>query len=144
MPMLDKLKLTEKTPHAAFSTPEAHLRRKFLSAIDTQIAAAEARSQGQPFIRRGKRWLPDGEGGERVLKEVPVRFLPWWWQDEAGKLMLTLRYGSKRIELKPGKPAIEVGDEAQLVPTLKLVREAVAAGELDKLLMTAKEQRRRK
>ena len=58
--------------------------------------------------------------------------------------MLTLRHGSKRIELKPGKTAIEVGEEAQLLPTLKLVRQAAAAGELDKLLMTAKEQRRRR
>ena len=79
-----------------------------------------------------------------MLKEVPVRFLPWWWRDEAGKLMLTLRYGSKRIELKPGKPAIEVGEDAALVPTLKLIREAVAAGELDKLLVAAKEHRRRR
>lgn len=85
--------------------------------------------------------MPDGETGERMLKEVPVRFLPWWWRDEAGKLMLTLRYGSKR---KPGKPAIDIGEEARLIPTLKLVREAVAAGELDKLLMTAKELRRRR
>ncbi len=58
--------------------------------------------------------------------------------------MLTLRYGSKWIELRPGKSAIEIGEEAQLLPTLKLVPEAVAAGELDKLLMTAKEQRRRR
>ncbi len=57
--------------------------------------------------------------------------------------MLTLRYGSKRIELKPGQPAIEIGEEAQLLPTLKLVLEAAVAGELDKVLMTAKEQRRR-
>jgi Family of unknown function (DUF6641) len=142
--MLDSLKLTEKTPYAAFSTPEAHLRRKFLSALDTQIAAAEAHSENKPFLRRGKRWLPDQQTGERVLKEVPLRFLPWWWRDEAGKLMLTLRYGSKRIELKPGKPAIEVGEEQHLLPTLKLIREAVAAGELDKLLVTAKQQRRRR
>ncbi|MFZ1416290.1 MAG: DUF2190 family protein [Defluviicoccus sp.] len=127
MPMLDKLKLTEKTPFAAFSTPEAHLRRKFLSAIDMQIAAAEARLQGQPFIRRGKRWLPDAEKGERLLKEVPVRFLPWWWQDEAGKLMLTLRYGSKRIELKPGKPAIEVGDRLFWNATNKVVNKTATA-----------------
>ncbi len=58
--------------------------------------------------------------------------------------MLTLRYGSKWIELRPGKSAIAIGEEAQLLPTLKLVPEAVAAGELDKLLMTAKEQRRRR
>ncbi len=81
-------KLTEKRSFAAFTNPEAHLRRKFLSAIDKQIAAAEARSQGQPFIRRGKRWLPNSETGERALKEGPVRFLPWWWQDKAGKPML--------------------------------------------------------
>ena len=87
--------------------------------------------------------------GVRVPPPLPppklklLRFLPWWWRrDEAGKLMLTLRYGSQRTELKPGKPAIEVGEKEHLVPTLKLVREAVAAGELDKLLMTAKEQRR--
>ena len=66
--------------------------------------------------------------GVRVPPPLPppklklLRFLPWWWRDEAGKLMLTLRYGSKRIELKPGKPAIEVGEDAQLLPTLKLIR----------------------
>jgi hypothetical protein len=112
--------VTEKTPYVAFSTPGAHLRRKFLAAIDTLIAAAEAHSENKPFIRRGRRWLPDNETGERVLEEVPWRFLPWWWRDEAGKVLLTLCYGSKRIELKSGKPAIEVvGDAQHLLPTLK-------------------------
>lgn len=120
------------------------MRASSCSRSTRQVAAAEAHSENKPFLRRGKRWIPDQQTGERVLKEVPLRFLPWWWRDEAGKLLLTLRYGSKRIELKPGKPAIEVGEEEHLLPTLKLIREAVAAGELDKLLVTAKEQRRRR
>ena len=144
MAMLDKLKMTDKTPHADFSTPEAHLRRKFPQALDIQITAAEAHSNGETFIRRAKRWVPDPETGEKVLKEVPVRFSPWWWQDETDKLMLTVRYGSKRLELKPGKTAIELGDFENLLPTLNLIKEAAGAGELDKLLMEVKASRERK
>ena len=57
MAMLDKLKMTDKTPRAAFSAPEAHLRRKFLKGLNIQITAAEAHSKGETFIRRGKRWV---------------------------------------------------------------------------------------
>ena len=49
--------------------------------------------------------------------------------------MLDVRYGNRRIELKPGKPMIEVGSTDELLPTLQAVKEAVAAGELDKLLL---------
>ena len=30
------------------------------------------------------RWVDDPETGERVRKEVPVRFRPWYWKDEQG------------------------------------------------------------
>ena len=141
MGMLDKLKMTDKTPHVAFSTPEAHLRRKFLTALDVQIVAAEAHTKGEAFIRRAKRWVPDPETGEKVMKEVPVRFSPWWWEDETGKLMLTVRYGSKPLELKPGKTAIELDGFDKLLPTLSLIKDAIGAGELDQLLMAAKASR---
>ena len=55
--------------------------------------------------------------------------------------MLSVRYGNRRLEMKPGKRAIEVGDLDNLVPTLNFVREAAGAGELDKLLMAAKASR---
>ncbi len=48
--------------------------------------------------------------------------------------MLEVRYANKRIELKPKKSAIEVGEPEHLVPTLELLRDAVNAGELDKKL----------
>jgi len=51
-------------------------------------------------------------------------------------------YGNKRLTIKPKKAAIEVGNASNLVPTLELLKEAVEAGELDKVLMAAKEARR--
>jgi len=141
--MLEELTLSKKTPITAALNAQTAMRHKFLAAIDTQIAAAEAQTENRPFVRLGKRWLSDGESGERVQKEVPLRFLPWWWRDETGMVMLTLRYGSRPIELRPGKPTIEIGDESNLLPTLKLIREAAALGELDSMLVTAKPRRRR-
>ena len=78
--------------------------------------------------------IPDPETGERVRKDVPVRFRRWWWSDDTGNVMLDVRYGNRRIELQPGKPTIEVGAAENLLPTIQAVRETVAAGELDKLL----------
>ena len=72
-----------------------------------------------------------------------MRFRRWWWSDDTGKVMLDVRYGNKRIELKPGKPTIEVSSADNLLPTIQAVREAVAAGELDTLLMAAKKVRGR-
>ncbi len=55
--------------------------------------------------------------------------------------MLEVRYGNKRLEIKPNKAAIEIGDVSNLLPTLTLLRKAVEAGELDKILLAAKGER---
>ena len=64
------------------------------------------------------RWVDDPETGERVRKEVPVRFRTWFWKDEQGNYMLEVRYGNKRLELKPKKSAIEIGEAKKLVPAM--------------------------
>lgn len=141
MTILSKLNFTDKARVAESPTPEARVRGKMLDAIETQIEAATAKANGEVYIRRVKRWVDDPGSGERVFKEVPVRFRPWWWTDESGKVMVEVRYGNKRLEIKPKKSAIEVGDASNLVPTLELLKEAVVSGELDKVLMAAKEER---
>ena len=50
---------------------------------------------------------------------------------ESGKLALSVRYGTKVLELAKGKVAVEVGGEKDLVPTLELIKTAVLNGELD-------------
>ncbi len=62
-------------------------------------------------------WLDDPETGERVRKEVPVRFRRWFWKDEQGSYMLDVRYGNRRLEIESRKPAIEVGEAKNLIPT---------------------------
>ena len=54
-----------------------------------------------------------------------------WFTTESGKLALSVRYGTKVLELARGKVAVEVGGEKDLVPTLELIKTAVLNGELD-------------
>jgi nucleoside-diphosphate-sugar epimerase len=63
--------------------------------------------------------------------ETPKRVKPWWFVTDAGKLALSVRYGTKVLELAKGKVAVEVGSEKDLVPTsfygaTKLANEVLA------------------
>ncbi len=86
----------------------------------------------------GDGWITDKDTGEKVRQEVPIRMRRWWWNDDTGKVMLEVRYGNKPLELQPGKPTIEIGEQDNLLPALSTLRQGIVAGELDKLLMDAK------
>ena len=43
-------------------------------SMGVQIAAAEAEAKGETYIRRALRWVTDPDTGERVRKEIPVRY----------------------------------------------------------------------
>jgi len=49
-------------------------------------------------------------------------------------VLLTVRYGSRALELAKGKNAIVVNSVAELPTVLKRLSEAVEVGEFDKLL----------
>jgi hypothetical protein len=55
-------------------------------------------------------------------------------EDGAGKIALTVRYGSKTIEFEKGKVAIMWPNKRALIQTLHMVIAAVRAGELDEIL----------
>jgi len=141
MAILDKLTLSDKSKAGAVASPEARVRNKMLVALDVQIASAEAQANGETYIKRAMRWITDAETGERVRKEVPVRFNRWHWTDETGTVFIQLRYGNKPLELKKGKPTIEIGSDDKLLPTLRGLREAIVEGEFDAVLMAAKKER---
>ena len=141
MTILNKLTLSNKTKASALMSPEVRVRGKMLEALDVQIAAAEAQANGETYIKRASRWITDAETGERVRKEVPVRFNRWHWKDESGKVFIQLRYGNKPLELKKGKPTIELAGEDKLLSTLRELREAIVEGEFDTVLIAAKKER---
>jgi hypothetical protein len=68
---------------------------------------------------------------------MPKRVKAWWSATDSGKLTLTVRYGSRLLEFAKGKAAVEVAAQQQLVPTLMVICDAVAAGELDAQLELA-------
>ena len=141
MTILDKLTLSNKTKAGAVASPEIRVRGKMLEGLDVQIAAAEAQANGETYIKRANRWITDTETGERVRKEVPVRFNRWHWRDESGKVFIQLRYGNKPLELKKGKPTIELSGKDELLPTLRGLRDAITEGEFDAVLIAAKKER---
>ena len=61
MTILDKLTLSDKSKAGAFVSPEARVRNKMLTALEVQIAAAEAQANGETYIKRAMRWVTDTE-----------------------------------------------------------------------------------
>ena len=90
-----------------------------------QCELARAQSAGTTFAPIKFRSVVENETGIRRQVEAPKRVKPWWFTTESGKLALSVRYGSKVLELARGKVAVEVGEEKDLVPTLELIKTAV-------------------
>ena len=133
MSILSKLTLTATSPRQPM-TPLARKRIKLLQKLEQQIAAAEAEANDEQFMEEIRRWVKDGDTGDKksVIFERPVK--KWWWQNEHGAWMITLRDGNKIIPLSKDKTSVEVGSIEEMVSTLQTLRQAVIAGELDQQL----------
>ena len=128
MTVLNSLKLVSFSP-ANNNTAEATRRRKLVAKIEEQLALA-ANADYQPTkIKRVK----DADGNVEKV-EVAKRIKRWWSATADGKINLTVRYGNKPIEFAKGKNAIELDSEEQVAATLLKVKDAVNAGEFDKLI----------
>lgn len=106
-------------------------RNKLSAKLWEQIEMAKGQAAGKPFVVLKSRTVRDAETGLRRSVDIPKRLRPWWWISEAGKVCVSIRYGSKVLELSKGKAAVEVANPDELVSTLEAVRRAVEAGELD-------------
>jgi hypothetical protein len=73
-------------------------------------------------------------GARQKRIEVPKRIKRWWGVDAKGNNVLTVRYGSKPLEMAKGKNAIHFGNENELVATLQVIATAVQAGEFDEII----------
>ncbi len=95
-----------------------------------------SRSAFTDFQAKRSRVVVDADG-RRERAMVPARVKQWWWKASDGKLLFTVQYGTKALELAKGKPAIEVSSMQELVDALQSVRAAAEAGELDSHIETA-------
>ena len=111
-------------------SPVAARRSKMLKRIAEQLELATARKEGRVYAPTKLRNVKNDDGVTTVVS-VAKRVKQWWWSADNGKLCVSLRYGAKVIELAKGKSAVEVASNDELVTTLEVLKDAIAAGELD-------------
>ena len=127
---LNQLKLsTVKKPSSVAA--EVLRRFKLVKRVDEQIALATALADGTVFSATRQRTVIDPETGLKRSVQVPKSVKAWFFGAENGKVYLSIKYGSRVMELAKGKPTVEIASGMELVNTLKIIRQAVLDGELD-------------
>ncbi len=136
MSALESLKLT--TAKKPTHIPAIVFRRNKLSSkLWEQIQLAKSQIEGTPFVVTKFKSIKDKETGLRKQVEIPKRIREWWFKNDAGKVCVSVKYGTKVIELAKGKHSVEVDSAQNLVKALELVKQAVEAGELDAQIESA-------
>ena len=140
MTTLASLKLVAaKKPNA--QSPVLHRRHKLCGKLSEQIQLAKAQRDGESYVPTKTKIVTDSDGN-RVAVSAPKRLKPWWFVAENGKCCISIRYGSRALELAKGKSAIEVSSPDALIEALEAVHAAVLAGELDTQIEAASQQLR--
>jgi hypothetical protein len=135
MATLDNLKFTAAVK-ARHQAPVVGRRNKLGKKLWEQIKLAEAELSGTEFTVSRLKTVRDIDGASKTI-EVPKRIKPWWFTSEQGKICVTVKYGSRVLELRKGLPSIELASAEQLVGTLEMLKQAVERGELDKEIEAA-------
>ena len=102
-----------------------------------QIELAKAQQAGTQFAPVKFRSYTDKESGVRKQVETSKRVKQWWFTADNGKLALSVRYGTRVLELAKGKYAVEVASTAELVTVLETLKTAALEGELDAAIESA-------
>ena len=127
--LLSTLKLVSAT-RATHISPVMQRRQKLLAKIDEQIEMAQAAANGTVFTSTKFKNVVNAEGVTEY-KQVAKKVRAWYWKNDAGKWNLVVRYGARIIELSKGKNSIELLSEAEVIPTLELLKTIISNGELD-------------
>ena len=129
MSALNGLKLT--AAQKPTNIPAVQQRRnKLVKRLWEQAELAKALAAGTNYAAKKLKTITNAEGVRKQV-ETSKRVKAWWFVADNGKLSLSVRYGTKVLELAKGKFAVEVGSEKDLAGVLDVIKAAVLAGELD-------------
>ena len=98
MTTLNGLKLTAAQKPTQMTSVEQR-RNKLAKRLWEQIELAKAQQTGTTFAPIKFRSITDTETGQRKQIEMTKRVKAWWFVAENGKLVLSVRYGTKVREL---------------------------------------------
>jgi hypothetical protein len=136
MGLLSTLKLSAAQKPGTV-TPVEQRRNKLARRLWEQIELAKAQQAGTQFAPTKFRSYTDKESGVRKQVETSKKIKQWWFTSDNGKLALSVRYGTKVLELAKGKFAVEIASTAELVTVLETVKTAALEGELDAAIESA-------
>lgn len=137
MAVLSALKLVTATRTNVIN-PVAVRRNKLVSKLQDQLRLVEAYQSGRNYVATRLKNVTDMETGERKTIEVPKKVRQWFWQNEAGKYMLHIKYGQNVLYLNSkNATAIELLNMDELASVLKSLQTAVMDGEMDKAIDAA-------
>ncbi len=140
MTFITKLKLVASKRERNLS-PILVRRNKLAAKIEEQLQLATAQKEGRLYAPKRIKTVTN-ELGERVAVETTKRVKEWFWTTPSNKINLSVRYGSKTLELAKGKNAIELSSGDELLATLSMLKDAVIAGELDDAITNASDNLR--
>jgi len=129
MTSLGTLKLTA-TQKPVQQSQTQQRRNKLAKRLWEQIELARAQATGSVYAPIKFKTITSADGVRRQV-EQQKRVKQWWFVADSGKLALSVRYGTKLLELAKGKWAVEVGTDKDLVSVLETLKAAVLEGELD-------------
>jgi hypothetical protein len=112
-------------------------RNKLVNALHDQLELARADAEGREYLKTRRRHVKNPVTGEYAEVMVSRRPRAWFWTADDGKVYISLRYGTRVIEIAKGESAIEVGEKRQLLPVIEALKKAVAEGEVDAQLTAA-------
>ena len=137
MELLKTLKLTRYQRNFTLN-PVLKRRIKLAAGISEQIQLAE-----NPHYKAiSVRTVADDNGGVREV-EVSKRVLRWWRVGADGTVELTVRYGSRILELAKGMDAVELASVDELVGVLEQFKAAAVRGEMDDMIAAQSAKRKR-
>ena len=128
MELLKTLKLPQYQRNNT-SNPVLQRRVKLAAGISEQIQLAQNPNYKSVRVRA----VADDSGGVRAV-EVEKRVLRWWCMSTDGTVQLTVRYGSRVLELAKGMDAVELSSVDELVPVLEQFKAAAELGEMDDMV----------
>ena len=140
MSVIAKLKLVSSKRDRTTS-PIVVRRTKLHAKLNEQLELATAQLEGRIYAPKRIKTVTNADGN-RVSVESVKRVKEWFWTGAGNKINLSVRYGSKTLELAKGKNAIELATSDELIATLAALKEAVLAGELDDAISAASDKLR--
>lgn len=130
--ILSQLKVVAR-PEKSAQSPIEKRRSRLMTRLEEQLQIVQSRINETHCTFYKNKWVVNDDTGERTQVRK-IRRVPAWFYEAEGKHYFELRYGTKRLEITKGKPAIEAPDLQGIEVMIGQLIEATKAGELDVLI----------